>query len=118
MKDRKFVQIDRDNFNDVMSKMTPGLNLKVDNTLAGDGSQMSVNLKFNSMDDFAPGAIVQQVEPLKKLLETRDKLRDLMSKVDRSEELEGLLEKALQNTEDLNKLKSELGIEGGEGKKE
>ncbi len=118
LRDRKFVQIDRDNFNDVMAKMTPGVNLKVDNTLAGDGSQMAVNLKFNSIDDFSPGAVVQQVEPLKKLLETRDKLRDLMSKVDRSEELEGLLEKALQNTDDLNKLKSELGIEGGEGKNE
>src|SRR5215471_5036347 len=69
MKDRKFVQIDRDNFNDVMSKMTPGLNLKVDNTLAGDGSQMGVQLKFRSMDDFEPGQIVQQVEPLRKLLE-------------------------------------------------
>jgi type VI secretion system protein ImpB len=118
LRDRKFVQIDRDNFNDVMARMTPGLNIKVDNTLAGDGSQMAVNLKFNSMEDFEPGRIVQQVEPLKKLLETRDKLRDLMSKVDRSDELEGLLDKALQNTEDLNKLKSELGIEDGEGKKE
>ncbi len=118
LRDRKFVQIDRDNFNDVMAKMTPGVNMKVDNTLAGDGSQMAVNLKFNSLEDFEPGRVVQQVEPLKKLLETRDKLRDLMSKVDRSEALEGLLEKALQNTEDLNKLKSELGIESGEAKKE
>ena len=118
LRDRKFVQIDRDNFNDVMARSNPGLNLKVENTLAGDGSQMAVNLKFNSIDDFEPGRVVEQVEPLKKLLETRNKLRDLMSKVDRSEELEGLLEKVLQNTEDLNKLKSELGIEGGEGKKE
>src|SRR5438105_6905723 len=71
LKDRKFVQIDRDNFNDVMARMTPGLNIKVENTLAGDGSQMPVNLKFNSMDDFSPAKVVNQIEPLKKLMETR-----------------------------------------------
>jgi type VI secretion system protein ImpB len=110
LKDRKFIQIDRDNFNDVMARMTPGLNLKVDNTLAGGGGQMAVNLKFNSMDDFAPGNVVNQVEPLKKLLETRDKLRDLLTKVDRSEDLEGLLENVLKNTEQLKKLSGELGV--------
>ncbi|MFI5023469.1 MAG: type VI secretion system contractile sheath small subunit, partial [Alphaproteobacteria bacterium] len=92
LKDRKFVQIDRDNINGVMASMTPGLNLKVDNKLADDGSQMAVSLKFNSMDDFEPARVVDQVEPLRKLLETRNKLRDLMSKVDRSENLEVLLE--------------------------
>jgi len=110
LKDRKFVQIDRDNFNDVMARMTPGVNLKVENTLANDGSQMAVNLKFKSMEDFEPGKIVNQVEPLKKLLETRDKLRDLLTKVDRSENLEGLLENILQNTEQLKKLSGELGV--------
>jgi len=110
LKDRKFIQIDRDNFNDVMARMTPGLNLKVENTLAGDGSQMPVQLKFNSMDDFEPGRVVNQVEPLKKLLETRDKLRDLLTKVDRSEDLESVLEKVLQNTEQLKKLSGELGV--------
>src|SRR6266851_2248333 len=83
LKDRKFVQIDRDNFNDIMARMTPGLNMKVDNTLKGDGSQMSVQLKFNSLDDFEPAKVAKQVEPLRKLLETRDKLRDLLTKVDR-----------------------------------
>jgi type VI secretion system protein ImpB len=110
LKDRKFIQIDRDNFNDVMARMTPGLNLKVDNTLAGDGSQMPVQLKFNSMDDFEPARVVNQVEPLKKLLETRDKLRDLLTKVDRSEDLESVLEKVLQNAEQLKKLSGELGV--------
>jgi type VI secretion system protein ImpB len=110
LKDRKFVQIDRDNFNDVMARMTPGLNIKVENTLANDGSQMPVQLKFNSMEDFEPGKVVNQVEPLKKLLETRDKLRDLLTKVDRSEDLEGVLEKVLQNAEQLKKLSGELGI--------
>jgi type VI secretion system protein ImpB len=110
LKDRKFIQIDRDNFNEVMARMTPGLNLKVDNTLAGDGSQMAVNLKFNSMDDFEPAQVVGQVEPLRKMLETRDRLRDLLTKVDRSEDLEGLLENILKNTEQLKKLSGELGV--------
>src|SRR4051812_46418922 len=90
LRDRKFIQIDRDNFNDVLGRMTPGLKLKVENTLADDGSQMAVDLKFKSMADFEPGRVVDQVEPLRKLLETRNQLRDLMSKVDRSEDLEAL----------------------------
>src|SRR5919199_5696839 len=57
LRDRKFIQIDRDNFNDVMARMTPGLNLRVENTLAGDGSQLAVQLKMNSMESFEPGQI-------------------------------------------------------------
>ena len=115
LKDRKYVQIDRDNFNDVMARMTPGLKMKVDNTLANDGSQMAVDLKFKSMDDFEPAKVVDQVEPLKKLKETRDRLRDLLSKVDRSEELEGLLDKVLQDAEQLKKLSADLGLSGDKG---
>ena len=115
LRDRKFIQIDRDNFDDVMKRMTPGAEFKVDNTLAGDESQMAVSLKFNSMEDFEPGSIVDQVEPLRKLLAVRNKLRDLMSKVDRSEELESLLEEVLQNTEKLSALAGELGREKKEG---
>jgi type VI secretion system protein ImpB len=115
MKDRKFIQIDRDNFNDVMSRIGPGLNLKVDNTLAGDGSQIAVELKFNSIEDFEPGRIVEQVPALRQLMETRNKLRDLMSKVDRSEELEGLLEQVLQNEGELKSLSGQLGLDKKEG---
>lgn len=111
LKDRKFVQIDRDNFDEVMRRMTPGLNLKVENTLQGDGSQMGVQLKFESMTDFEPVNVAKQVEPLRKLLETRDKLRDLLSKVDRSDKLESVLEQVLSNTEQLKKLSAELGID-------
>ena len=113
--ERKFVQIDRDNFNDVMARIQPGLNIKVDNTLAGDGSQMAVNLKFNSLDDFEPTKVAEQVPALKAMLETRAKLRDLMSKVDRSDELEGLLEQVLQDKDKLDKLSSELGLDKKEG---
>ena len=92
LKDRKFVQIDRDNFDDVMKRFRPELNIRVDNTLADGGSQMAVSLKFNSMDDFSPASVARQVEPLKKLLQTRDNLRDLLTKIDRSDDLETLLE--------------------------
>jgi type VI secretion system protein ImpB len=115
MADRKFTQIDRDNFNDVMARMNPGLNIKVENTLADDGSELSLNLKFSSMDDFDPARVVEQVPALKALLETRNKLRDLMSKADRSDELESLLEKALQNDAEMKQLSSELGIDKKEG---
>jgi type VI secretion system protein ImpB len=115
MGERKFIQIDRDNFNDVMARMTPGVKLKVDNTLAGDGSQMAVDLKFNSMDDFEPARIVEQVPALKALMETRNKLRDLMSKVDRSEDLENLLEQVLKNEEELKTLSGQLGLDNKEG---
>ena len=108
--DRKFIQIDRDNFNDVMARIAPGLKLKVDNTLAGDGSQMAVDLKFNAMEDFEPGRVVEQVPALRALMETRNKLRDLMSKVDRSEELETLLEQVLKNEGELKSLSGQLGL--------
>jgi type VI secretion system protein ImpB len=113
LSDRKFIQIDRDNFNDVMARIGPGLNLKVDNKLADDGSQMGVQLQFKSIDDFDPGAIVNQVPALKALLDTRNKLRDLMSKADRSEQLESLLEQLLQNQKELDALSSELGVGKG-----
>ena len=114
MKDRKFIQIDRDNFNDVLKRMTPGLNLRVENTLANDGSEMSVNLKFDKIEDFEPANVVAQVEPLRKLMETRDKLRDLATKIDRSDELENVLEKVLSNSDELKKLSGELGTDAGE----
>jgi type VI secretion system protein ImpB len=92
--------------------MTPGLNLRVENTLKGDGSELAVQLSFNSLQDFEPANVVKQVEPLKRLLETRDKLRDLAAKVDRSEGLEKILENVLQNTDELKKLGDQLGVKG------
>jgi len=115
LSERKFIQIDRDNFNDVMTRMTPGLNIRVDNKLADDGSQMALALKFNSIEDFEPGRVAEQVPALKALLETRNKLRDLMSKVDRSEQLENLLEQILKNEGELKSLSGELGLGKQEG---
>ncbi len=119
LKDRRFTQIDRDNFNDVLAKMTPGLQMKVENTLAGDGSEMAVDLKFQSLDDFEPGAVVQQVEPLKKMMDTRNQLRDLMTKIDRSEDLENIIEQVLSNDDNLKSIAGDLKIdEGSEGGEE
>jgi type VI secretion system protein ImpB len=115
LKDRKFILIDRDNFNEVMAKMTPGLEFRVENTLEGSGKEMAIKLEFNSIDDFDPGRVVEQVPALKKILETRDKLRDLLSNADRSPDLEGLLERILQSDEDIKKISSELGLEGSAG---
>ena len=111
LKERKFVNIDRDNFNQSMGKIAPSVNFRVENTLSGDGTEMAVDLKFNSMEDFEPEKVVEQVEPLRKLMEARNKLRDLMSKADRSEELESVLEQVLQSSDELAQLSSELGID-------
>ena len=111
LKDRRFTQIDRDNFDAVLKSMTPALNLKVKNTLADDDSEMEVALTFQSMEDFTPAAIVEQVDPLRQLLETRNRLRDLASKADRSEALEAIIEKVLSNEMDLAELAKAVGVE-------
>jgi len=110
LKDRKFVQIDADNFDEVMQKIAPSIQIKVENLLQNDNSEMALELHFNSMDDFSPAKIVDQVEPLRKLLEVRNKLTDLAGKADRSTELENLLEKILNNNEQLQALSKELGV--------
>jgi type VI secretion system protein ImpB len=111
LKDRRFVQIDRDNFDEVLKRMNPKLNFSVENKLANDGTDFKVDLEFKSMQDFEPAAIVKQVEPLEKLMETRNKLRDLMTKIDRSEELENILERVLNNGDDLQNLAQDLSLE-------
>ena len=108
LRERKFVQIDRDNFDEVLARMAPALKLRVANTLKGDGSEMPVELSFRSMDDFEPGAVVSQVPALKRLLEKRNELRDLLSKADRSEALETLLERILQDDTEMKRLAGEL----------
>ena len=112
LKDRRFVQIDRDNFDEVLKRMNPKLSFKVENKLAADGTEFNVDLQFKSMQDFEPAAIVKQVEPLDKLMATRNKLRDLMTKIDRSEELENILERVLNNNQDLQQLAQDLSVEG------
>ncbi|MDA7528029.1 type VI secretion system contractile sheath small subunit [Planctomicrobium sp.] len=111
---RKFVEIDRDNFNDVMSSVSPELNMRVKNTLVEgeEDKEMAVALKFKSMDDFDPAKIVEQVPALKSLLDSRDKLRDLLTTMDQSEDLEAALEQILSDTENVEKTAGELGPSG------
>lgn len=116
---RKFVEIDRDNFNDVMKKISPELNIRVQNTLQGDDSEMGVQLKFESMDDFDPAKIVEQVPALKTLLDSRDQLRDLLTQMDTSEDLESLMEQVLSDTSKVQEAAGQMGVdsndnEGGE----
>lgn len=114
MEEREFAQIDKDNFNTVMGRIAPELSIKVDNTLSdaeGD-SELQVDLKFRTMKDFEPEQIVSQVEPLRKLLETRNNLKVLLSKADRSKDLEKLLQDVLQDTDALSSLSKELGLGG------
>jgi len=106
--EREFVKIDRDTFDEVMARMTPGLNLRVENTLKGDGSEFGVQLKFKKMEDFEPGQVVQQVEPLRKLMETRNKLKDMQSKVQVSPDFENEIENVLKSSEHLKELADEL----------
>ncbi|MBE7209408.1 MAG: type VI secretion system contractile sheath small subunit [Gluconacetobacter diazotrophicus] len=109
--ERKFVQIDRDNFDEVMRRLAPGLKLKVENKLSGDGGTMAVDLKFDSIEDFEPGRVLDQVPALKSLLETRNRLRDLLAKADRSEELELLLEQMLKDEGQIGRISKELGMD-------
>jgi type VI secretion system protein ImpB len=115
LEERKFIEINRDNFDDVMKRMSVGLDMRVEDTPKGNNTEFPVKLTFNSLSDFEPASIIRQVEPLRRLLEMRDRLRDLGSKVDRSAELESILEKVLKNTDELKKLSSALGASGEAG---
>ncbi len=107
LKDRKFVNVDLDNFDDVVKGMAPQAAYRVQNKLSAEGGEFAVNLKFEKLDDFRPEAVVQQVEPLRKLLEARTKLADLRNKLAGNEKLEDLLGDVLHNTEALQKLGAE-----------
>ena len=104
VKDRKFVNVDLDNFDEVMSGMAPRVVYRVPNKLSDAGGEFAVELKFNSIDDFRPESVVQQVEPLRQLLEARSKLADLRNKLVGNEKLEDLLSEVLNNTEQLKRL--------------
>ena len=113
---RKFVAIDRDNVNDVMKKIGPRLAFKVPNRLSEDDTKLNVELRFESMDDFQPAKIAQQITPLRKLLELRTSLANLRSSLIGNDKLEGLLQEMMQNQEMLRQAGSEAGIHQGEGK--
>jgi type VI secretion system protein ImpB len=109
LKHRRFIDIEGNNFNEVMAKISPELNFKVKNTLKDGDSELGINLKFSHMNDFLPDQIALQVEPLKNLLDTRAKLKELLGKADNSEKLELILEKALNDKAQLESLGKDLG---------
>lgn len=109
LKDRKFVSIDSGNFDEVLSGVEPVARFQVPNQLAGDDSSFNVELRFKAMDDFRPESIVQQVEPLTKLLEARSKLADLRNKLAGNDKLEDILSDVLNNTDKLASLKTAKG---------
>lgn len=111
LKERKFIDLKKDKFDQVMARIEPAVKMKVENTLEKNGKEFEVNLKFSSMDDFEPEKVVEQVEPLRKLMETRNRLRDLMAKADSSEQLENLLEQILGDQQKLGQLSAQLGTE-------
>ncbi len=112
LKNRKFVEIDPDNFNQVMAGMKPRLTFSTENKLQDDGSKMGVELKFNSIEDFEPDQIVQQVDPLRKLVEARQKLSDLRSKMDGNDKLESMLNDVISSADKQKELSEALGLDG------
>lgn len=123
MKDRKFIEIDRDNFDKVLEGMKPRLAYRVDNKLTDEDTKMAVELRFRSMEDFHPEQIADQVQPLRKLVETRRRLSDLLSKLDGNDKLVELLQDVLASTEKVGQLAKEAGVAtsaaaGKESKKE
>ncbi len=110
LKDRKFVEVTPDNFDDVLGSMKPHLDLKVKNTLSDDpeAGSLSVSLDFKSLDDFNPDRVAEQVDPIKKLLDLRQQLADLRGSLQGNEKLDEILQETISDEEALNRLKNEM----------
>jgi type VI secretion system protein ImpB len=116
LKERKFVEVTPDNFDDVLASMKPLLAFTVENKLSEDANapKLAVDLNFRSMDDFSPEAVAKQVKPLRELLELRTQLADLRGSLQTNEKLDEVLQATLGDAEKMNKLRTELGLpEGG-----
>jgi type VI secretion system protein ImpB len=115
LKDRQFVEVTPDNFDDVLASMKPHLMFSVENKLSEDpnAGKLGIDLNFRSMDDFSPEAVAQQVKPLKELLDLRTKLADLRGTLQGNDKLEEILQATLGDESKMAKLKEELGGQGG-----
>lgn len=107
LKDKKFINVDLDNIDEVMESLAPRASFQVENTLTEEGGKMSVDLTFNSMDNFNPEQVVQQVAPLRRLVEARERLTDLRNKISNNERLEDLLDEVLKSTDQIRKMSVE-----------
>ena len=117
MKDRKFVELNPDNFDSVLAAMKPHVAFSVENKLSEDpeAGQLKVDLRFKSLDDFAPANVARQIRPLKELLDLRTKLSDLRGSLQGNDKRDEILQETIRNPEKLDKLKAEVG-QKGEGK--
>ena len=104
LKDRKFVQVDKDTFDDVLHGMAPRLQLQVEDRLRDDGGRLALELRFDRLEDFEPAGIVRQVEPLRRLLEARNRLADLRNRMAGNDRLEELLDGVVRDSERLRSL--------------
>ena len=109
LKDRKFINIDKDNFNEVMGSMKPEAEFLVDNTLTETDGKLAVSLTFNSIDDFSPDNVVRQVEPLKKLMDLREQLSDLKNRAASNERLK---EQLMAMAKEQNTLSGKMDMGG------
>lgn len=116
LKDRKFVEVTPDNFDDVLASMKPHLGFTVENKLSEDPNvaKLGIDLHFRSLDDFSPDAVAKQVKPLNELLELRTELANLRASLQTNEKLDEVLQETLGNADKMSKLKSELGLDGGD----
>ncbi len=116
LKDRKFVEVDPDNFDTVLEGMKPHLSFAVENKLSdeADAPQLKVDLHFNKLEDFDPANVASQVKPLKELLDLRTRLSDLRGSLQGNDKLEEVLLDAVGNSDKLNKLKTEIGGKEGD----
>lgn len=115
VKDRKFVEVNPDNFDTVLESMKPHLAFAVENKLSEDpeAPKLKVDLNFKSMDDFSPENVARQVGPLRELLELRDRLSDLRGSMQGNDKLEELLRESVSDKDKLAKLRTEMGIQEG-----
>ena len=107
LKDKKFINVDLDNIDEVMTSLAPRAAFQVENMLTEEKGSLTISLTFNGMQDFRPENVVLQVDPLRKLVEARERLTDLRNKISNNERLEDLLDEVLQNTDQVRKLSAE-----------
>lgn len=110
LRDRKFVDVTLDNFDDVMASMKPRLQFSVENKLSEEAEpgKLGVELNFRSLDDFEPENVARQVKPLREMLELRTKLADLRATLQGNEKLDDILKETVASQEKLAKLKGEM----------
>jgi type VI secretion system protein ImpB len=115
LRDRKFTEVNPDNFDSVLAGIKPHLAFSVENKLSEDpeAGQLKVDLHFKSLDDFSPENVAKQVKPLKELMDLRQRLSDLRGTLQTNDKLDEVLMETMKDKGKMDKLKQELGTEGG-----